>query len=315
MCGKILNSMVNRSMFGPICTRFKTYRRSVKLPNFRTCTVCTDMSDEWPYDTYLPLIGYELIWKFDYIRPDVQILHVFLADGSRQRAEVNLRYVPVLVCFDLEYWMAMNQNDTAPHPGEVLKRRMLKTYMHNLRCATVRDILAADKDELRDGTWHMEILHQWSIRTWNDYTHSDFGRARYEKSCNTKRLKPYDQVITIKGMYSEIDAVTIAFTEEFTPDWRLYFAHFCKLNRYTAEKCDGTHSWFQHTGHSQLMSPWDTLISLGFLNGMEPTSPKYQSTHNDSIRLFLGKTREKIPLINQREIATSIIESNIHTYV
>jgi len=97
-----------------------------------------------------------------------------------------------------------------------------RTYAEKHTCITFdappcEIVLAADKDELRDGTWHMEILTNGHTRMeWLYY--SDFGRARYEKSCNTKRLKLYDQVITFKRHVFWNRCCTIAFTKEFHPD-------------------------------------------------------------------------------------------------
>jgi hypothetical protein len=112
--------------------------------------------------------------------------------------DIHTSYVPVLACMDIEYWKAIHLPETDAR-GVMNKSYFKQKYMQDLRIALVGSLREADKGKLRDGSWKMDICHGWGVRTWNDFSHSDFGRGEYKKWCQKKKKVPYDQNLTEKS--------------------------------------------------------------------------------------------------------------------
>jgi hypothetical protein len=160
--------------------------------------VTLHMAHKWPsiYDLSL---GQHLVWKFlwkddDHIKLMVETLPL------HNEHLLNIRYAPVLACFDVEYWHTMDLSDSIPDLKLALKVRKKKKYMQNLRHALVRSMCSAEPNSMIDGSWDMSDLHHWSIRTWNKHAHTIFGRSQYLGLCKQSSKTPYTQQLSMRRM-------------------------------------------------------------------------------------------------------------------
>lgn len=161
------------------------------------------MADSWPALHELTVDDQHLHWKFEHISADLVTLLVSSRDGASRQARLQVTYIPPLACFDLEYWAAMDLPYVIDDPVQSLKVKMMKTYMQNMRHTIVEAIFAAEERSLLDGSWPMGVARQWLIRTWNNFSHSDFGRAQYILKCQEKQRQPYRQDLTTEREHSE----------------------------------------------------------------------------------------------------------------
>ena len=169
------------------------------------------MDDNWPNYNDLTLDGFHWIWKFhqDYSEPD--LVHLLLESPQTSHREVVLHVdcVPQLACFDLEYWDAMTMNVKPDDEVEELRMRMRQKYLQNVRTRITSTLSEAERGTLLQRSLLMQIAHKWSIRTVNKYTHSPFGRNKYETRCLAEGLVPYQQILTPEGEGSLCSNVAI----------------------------------------------------------------------------------------------------------
>ena len=155
------------------------------------------MSDDFPNaDTLLQLDEQHLIWKFSKMEDKLATIHVGYHGCLACAFDMHMSYILAFVCFDLEYWRAMLLPHTLNNGNILLKVQMHQRYMQNLRIAMATSISNADASQLREGSWNMAIGNEWCIRTWNNYSHSPFGRTQYLEKCQKNGQVPYSQTLT-----------------------------------------------------------------------------------------------------------------------
>jgi hypothetical protein len=147
-------------------------------------------------------LGDHMLWKFSRITPDLVQL-VTVSTGCQARTTLKDTYIPVLACFDLEYWQVMDMDEGSTDILESRRSRLHKKYMHNLRHAFVKNLFAADKDDLKNGSWDLGLARAWSIRTWNRCSHSEYGRSDYNTLCQKMGKTPYTEKLTVERRYSD----------------------------------------------------------------------------------------------------------------
>jgi hypothetical protein len=144
--------------------------------------------DVWPSSPrHLDLRSSHVRWEFAIQGSHFQLV-VSYPNQQLRTVKLHESYIPALACFDLEYWKVILAR---PEPNDVRKIELMITYMQNMRQATTDAIVGGDQDRLQDGSWKMDILHQWSIRTWSRFSHSEWGRKEYLDSCEQKNITPY----------------------------------------------------------------------------------------------------------------------------
>jgi hypothetical protein len=157
------------------------------------------MADTWPPTDNLGLEGKHLVWKFGQGDPDFVSFVVGYEACEAQTVDIHISYVPALASFDIEYWRVMLLPQLSRHHNIPSRLQMEQKYMQSLRLAISEEIFVRETAQLRYGLWEMAIIHEWCIRTWNNYSHSDFGRAEYVKKCSMQNIVPYAQQLTEKS--------------------------------------------------------------------------------------------------------------------
>jgi hypothetical protein len=150
-----------------------------------------------------------LVWKF--VIKDWNLITLWVGyDGCEAKhLDLNLSYLPALACFDIEYWRTMLIPDTNQDRVVLLKAQWRQQYMRDLRRAISHEVYAVDGQTLQDGSWKMGTLHQWCIRTWNNYSHSEFGRNQYLSRCREKQIIPYAQELNNDGECSHFMPMSV----------------------------------------------------------------------------------------------------------
>ena len=157
------------------------------------------MIDEWPSVRDLGLTADHIIWRFQLSGNDRIKIFVASPNTPSQAVDLPVAFVPILGCFDLEYWIVMSLIEVDGDILKSLKARTKKKYMQNMRKGVVDEILSATEKQQQDLKWN--ILHQWSTRTFARFTHSDFGRREYLKNCAKKSIIPYSKTFTSEGKF------------------------------------------------------------------------------------------------------------------
>jgi hypothetical protein len=147
-----------------------------------------------------------LVWKFTIKDSNLVTLWVGYDGCEARTVDLDLSYCPVLACFDIEYWRAMLIPETSQDALLLFKARWKQKYMDDLRHAISREVYTVDGRTLQNGSWKMGMLHQWCIRTWNKFSHSEFGCNEYLKYCREKNIVPYAQELNNNSECSLIDA-------------------------------------------------------------------------------------------------------------
>jgi len=127
-------------------------------------------------------------------------------DGCEAKTvDLDLSYCPALACFDIEYQRVM----LIPAGQDSLllfKAQLKQKHMNDLRHAISREVFIVDGRTLQDGSWKMGMLHQWCIRTWNAFSHSEFGCNQYLIRCREKKIVPYAQELNNESECSRVYA-------------------------------------------------------------------------------------------------------------
>jgi len=145
-----------------------------------------------------PMSGDHIVWRFKHT-DDPNVITFFIRRRGHEpsRVDLHLRYIPVVACFGLEYWHARESyNLTQNNMEEGKKRQMFTRYLHALRSDFVDAILAAGRRELLNGSWKTHVIDRWAIRTWNNFSHSSWGRRQYKERCTRHNIMPYTQTLT-----------------------------------------------------------------------------------------------------------------------
>jgi hypothetical protein len=137
-----------------------------------------------------------LVWKFAIKASNRMTLWVGYDGCEAKTVDLDLSYCPALACFDIECCRAMLIPETSQDTLPLLKAQWKKKYMNDLRHAISREICTVDGRTLQDGSWKMGMLHQWCIRTWNTFSHSEFGCNQYLIRCREKKIIPYAQELS-----------------------------------------------------------------------------------------------------------------------
>ena len=172
------------------------------------------MADDWPSDDDLTLDPRHLVWKFSPTISDSVIFVVGYENCDTVDFEIHQSYALVLAIFDIHYWQAMLLPHTLHNGNILMKVRMLQKYLQNLRVATAMAVRSADKAELLDGSWQMEVTRHWSIRTWSNFSHSPFSCTEYIKKCEGKGFVPYSKPLTQEGMQFSICYLVLSIVME-----------------------------------------------------------------------------------------------------
>ena len=150
------------------------------------------MADRWPTDLTL---GSHVLWRFQLAQNPLLRTFVVLAGSDHvRRVDLHINYIPVLGCFDLNYWMSMLVDEDKKESAVHTKR-----YMQNVRHAVVDAIFEVNKVELVDGSWNMSVIVPWAIRTWYGFSHSLWGRQKYLERCEKRKQIPYEKKLSMHG--------------------------------------------------------------------------------------------------------------------
>jgi hypothetical protein len=145
-------------------------------------------------------IGDHMLWKFK--RKTVDLVELIIVSQKRQsRRTLKDIYSPALACLDLAYWKMMDMDDGVIAPMELRRNQLHKKYMHMLRHTFIKALFAADAKKLQDGSWDLDVARPWSIRTWNKFSHSEFGRSNYISRCQSTGKTPYAQNLSAERRY------------------------------------------------------------------------------------------------------------------
>src|ERR1700691_2079185 len=156
------------------------------------------MLDAWP-DPHgdLSTPNQHLIWSFRRHLSDTRTVTLCVEEDRMVRQiAINVKYCPVLACFDVEYWKEMRNGASKDRQYVQLRK-----YLHQLRRDIVEEIFGVKCDQLRLGTTDLMALHAWSIRTWSNFAHSLNGRQGYESRCKRSGKEPYAKSISLAGEY------------------------------------------------------------------------------------------------------------------
>jgi hypothetical protein len=160
------------------------------------------MSDKWPSVHENLTLDNHLVWRFQQLDNDrfLKLWITWLGHAPSQ-ADIPMSCIPALACFDLEYWITMAleiEGGVKSNETEIVQK-----YMQNVREAIVEDILKANDRMRRDVSWSLDSIHEWSVRTLCGCPHSDFGRQKYTRKCQTEGILPYRQDVTMDGEFSK----------------------------------------------------------------------------------------------------------------
>jgi hypothetical protein len=157
------------------------------------------MMDKWPSARNLSLTATHLLWRFERSGTDLIKFFVAVPGVSFREVDLPIAFVPILGCFDLEYWNTMALNEVEGDVAMSLRVQMMKKYMQSMQLGIVEVIFSATDEERQDPTWKTNVAHGWSTRTFNNFSHSDFSRGEYLKWCKRKHCVPYGHTLTTES--------------------------------------------------------------------------------------------------------------------
>jgi hypothetical protein len=132
------------------------------------------------------------IWRFK-LNSNPEVITFLVGDDCdtpSRSVDLNHNQIPLLACFDLEYWP---QHEIIS-PDE--KQQFLIIYLQTLRATIVEKLFNTESHKLLDKAWTLDDAHPWATRTWNNCGHSPRARSLYLRACKEARIVPYQEPIT-----------------------------------------------------------------------------------------------------------------------